>query len=76
MKERNLIEDIQKTNFINERISERRERKTCRAVAGRGAWMLGVPPGYWECRSPAPAASKGDAWAYRSCWSLASGVPR
>lgn len=45
MKERNLIGDIQKTNFINETISECRALKTCRAIVGRGAWMLGMPPG-------------------------------
>lgn len=45
MKERNLMEDVRKTNFVNQRISERRVRKTCRAVAGREDWMMGMPRG-------------------------------
>lgn len=49
MKERNLIEDIQKTNFINKRTSECREREPRRATTGRWAWLLGMPRGYWEC---------------------------
>lgn len=73
MKERNLIEDIQKTNFINEnqRVQSAEDvqgRNGPRGLdAGDAAGILGMQePGPWGEQAP----------AYRSCWSRASGVPR
>jgi hypothetical protein len=52
MKERNLIEDIQKTNFIKGRISECGARKTCRPLRAVG-------PECWGCRRDSGDAEAG-----------------
>lgn len=57
MKERNLIEDIQKTNFINERISERSAEDVQGRCGPRGL-DAGDAAGNWERRSQAPAVAR------------------